>query len=30
MENDVMVEFAGDVEEESDDESDELERYLKT
>ncbi len=30
MENDVMVEFAGDVEGESDDESDELERYLKT
>ncbi|CAF1494105.1 unnamed protein product [Adineta ricciae] len=30
MENDVMVEFAGDIEEDSDDESDELERYLKT
>ncbi|CAF1199180.1 unnamed protein product [Adineta ricciae] len=30
VENDVMVEFAGDVEEDSDDESDELDRYLTT
>ncbi|CAF1152767.1 unnamed protein product [Adineta steineri] len=29
-ENDVMVEFAGDPEDDSDDDSDELERYLKT
>jgi hypothetical protein len=30
MGNDVMAEFAGDVEEDSDNESDELERYLRT
>src|ERR1700722_18367642 len=30
MENDVMGEFAGNVEDDSDDESDEVERYLNT
>jgi hypothetical protein len=30
MENDITGEFAGDIEENSDDESDEVERYLNT
>jgi hypothetical protein len=30
MESDVMDEFAGDIEDDSDDESDEVERYLNT
>ncbi len=30
MENDVMEEFAGDMENNSDDESDEIDRYLNT
>ena len=30
MENDVTREFVGDIEENSDDESDEVERYLNT